>query len=90
MLLAVSLPAAADYDGYQELLDREARTAMDRADYKRAETLFWRLVELDPNDARALREAGRTAYALGDFVYAARPAATRSTRRVPSASRSSC
>jgi len=75
LLLAIALPAAADeptYDGYQELIDYEARLAMDKGDYKRAETLFWRLVQLDPRDARALREAGRTAYALGDFSYAER------------------
>jgi tetratricopeptide (TPR) repeat protein len=73
LFLAIAAPAAAEeraYDGYQELVDYEARAAMDKGDFKRAETLFFRLVELDPDDAKALREAGRTAYALGDYSFA--------------------
>ena len=52
LLLAIVLPAAADeptYDGYQELLDYEARLAMDKGDFKRAESLFWRLVQINPD-----------------------------------------
>ena len=57
------------YDGLQALLDAEARQAMADGKYRRAWHLFWRLLELDPNDTRALREAGRVAQALGAFNY---------------------
>jgi tetratricopeptide (TPR) repeat protein len=58
------------YDDVQKLFDEEARTAMGKGDYKRALHFFWRLLLIDPDDAAALREAGRCAKALGDLVYA--------------------
>ncbi|HVV85565.1 MAG TPA: tetratricopeptide repeat protein [Kofleriaceae bacterium] len=57
------------YDGLQTLLDDEARQAMADGKYRRAWYLFWRLLEIDPDDTRALREAGRVAQALGAFNY---------------------
>ncbi len=60
------------YDAMQELLDGEAREAMGKGDYKRALHFFWRLLKIDPNDASALREAGRCAKALGYTMYAER------------------
>ena len=57
------------YDGLQLFLDEEARLAMSKGDYRRAWYLFWRLLEIDPDDTRALREAGRVAQALGKLDY---------------------
>lgn len=57
------------YDGLQRLLDSEARQAMADGQFRRAWYLFWRLLEIDPDDTRALREAGRVAQALGKFEY---------------------
>jgi len=73
--LMIATPAAAEeplYDGLQELFDDEARTAMADGDYVRAWYFFWRLLKINPDDARALREAARTAQALGNFRYAER------------------
>jgi tetratricopeptide (TPR) repeat protein len=64
-------PAAADsYDSLQSLIDDEARDAMASGDYARASFLFWRLLQINPNDVKALRESGRCAQALGNFTYA--------------------
>lgn len=60
------------YDGYQRLLDYEARTAMHSGKFDRAWWLFGRLLMIDPDDVRALRERGRVAHALGKFEYAER------------------
>jgi tetratricopeptide (TPR) repeat protein len=60
------------YDGLQQLIDDEARAALVNGQYLRAEHLFWRLTEMNPRDAHALREAGRAAFALGDLDYAQR------------------
>lgn len=57
------------YDALQQLLDDEARAAMNRGDFPRAWQFFWRLLEIDPTDTRALREAGRVAQALGKLSY---------------------
>jgi tetratricopeptide (TPR) repeat protein len=61
---------APAYDGLQALLDDEARTALANGDFKRAWHFFWRLLEIDPHDVRALRESGRIASALGKLTYA--------------------
>lgn len=60
------------YDAVQELLFDEASRALAQGQYLRAEQLFWRLTQIDPDDSRALREAGRAAFALGDLAYAER------------------
>jgi tetratricopeptide (TPR) repeat protein len=79
MALAISmslahLPTASaqehHYDAMQELLDSEARDLMGKGEYQRALHYFWRLLKIDPNDAAALREAGRCAKALGYTRYA--------------------
>jgi Flp pilus assembly protein TadD len=59
-----------DYDGFQILLDEEARAAMAEGKYRRAWKLFRRLLRIDPHDVHALREIGRLANALGHFEYA--------------------
>jgi len=67
--------ASADeplYDGLQQLFDDEARAAMAEANYVRAWHYFMRLLQINPDDARALREAARCAQALGQFDYAER------------------
>lgn len=61
--------AETPYDGLQVLLDEEARLAMNEGKFRRAAYLFWRLLEIDPDDVRALRESGRVAQALGSFEY---------------------
>ncbi len=55
------------YTPLQALIDDEARAAMAVGRYARARSLFRRLLQLDPDDTRALREAGRVAQALGDY-----------------------
>lgn len=57
------------YDGLQTLIDEEARAAMAKGDFRRAWYLFWRLLEIDPDDTRALRESARVGQALGSFDY---------------------
>ena len=57
------------YDGLQAFLDEEACAAMSKGDFRKAWYLFWRLLEIDPDDTRALREAGRVAQALGKLDY---------------------
>jgi hypothetical protein len=57
------------YDAFTGLLDEEARLAMNAGDYRRAWYLFWRLLAIDPDDTRALRESARVAQALGAFTY---------------------
>lgn len=52
-------------DDYLKLIDHEAQTAMAEGNMIEARRLFGRLVELNPNDARALREFGRTSAAVG-------------------------
>lgn len=61
--------AERPYDGLQTLIDEEARAAMNKGDFRRAWYLFWRLLEIDPDDTRALRESARVAQALGSFEY---------------------
>jgi tetratricopeptide (TPR) repeat protein len=74
--------ADTDYeDAFQALIDSEAREALAAGDYERAWEMFWRLLEIDPNDARALREAGRVALALGKLDYAERALARVSELR---------
>lgn len=63
----ISAPA---YDGYQALLDWEAHAALAEGDYRRAWHLFWRLLQIDPYDTRAMRECGRLAHAMGAFTHA--------------------
>jgi tetratricopeptide (TPR) repeat protein len=58
------------YDGYQSLLDWEAHVALAKGDYRRAWHFFWRLLEIDPYDTRAMRECGRIAHAMGSFTHA--------------------
>lgn len=58
------------YDELQQLLDESGREAMNAGKYRRAWYFFWRLLEIDPEDTRALRESGRVAQALGRFSYA--------------------
>jgi tetratricopeptide (TPR) repeat protein len=71
LLLALrASPAVAEYDGVQALLDDEARQAMADGNYPRARHFFHRLLMIDPNDPRALREAARCAQAMGDLEYA--------------------
>jgi tetratricopeptide (TPR) repeat protein len=73
LLFQVPVRVHADerqYDDVQKLFDEEARVAMGKGEYKRALHFFWRLLLIDPDDATALREAGRCAKALGDLVYA--------------------
>lgn len=60
------------YDGLQQLLDVEAREAMSRGEFLRAWYLFWRLLQIDPDDVRALREIGRIACAAGALEYGER------------------
>lgn len=60
------------YDGLQQLLDVEAREAMSRGEFLRAWYLFWRLLQIDPDDVRALREIGRIACAAGALDYGQR------------------
>jgi tetratricopeptide (TPR) repeat protein len=59
--------AEPGYDGYQSLLDWEAHVALAKGDYRRAWHFFWRLLQIDPYDTRALRESGRIAHAMGSF-----------------------
>ncbi len=63
----VSAPA---YDGYQALLDWEAHDALAKGDFRRAWHFFWRLLQIDPYDTRAMRECGRIAHATGRFTHA--------------------
>lgn len=58
------------YDGFQLLLDDEAHAALAKGNYPRAWHFFWRLVQIDPYDTRALRECGRIAHAMGKFPHA--------------------
>lgn len=58
-------------DGLARLLDWEAHQSLAEGDYPRAKELFQRLVRLDPDDAHALRELGRTAAATGAPALAA-------------------
>lgn len=62
--------AEPGYDGYQSLLDWEAHVALAKGDYRRAWHFFWRLLQIDPYDTRAMRECGRIAHAMGDFGHA--------------------
>ena len=62
--------AAPEYDGLQRLIDEEARLAMAEGNYERALRLFRRLLDIDPHDLAAMREAGRVAKALGKVEYA--------------------
>jgi len=55
------------YDGLQALLDFEARAALGEGDFPRAMRFFQRLLQIDPYDVRAMREAGRVANAMGRF-----------------------
>lgn len=63
--------ADPEYDGYQSLLDWEAHVALAKGDYRRAWHFFWRLLQIDPYDTRAMRECGRVAHAMGSFGHAA-------------------
>ncbi len=65
--ITVDSPA---YDGYQALVEEEARTALAEGQYEKAWNLFWRLVQMDPYDLPALRECGRVAHALGKLEVA--------------------
>jgi tetratricopeptide (TPR) repeat protein len=80
-----STPASADthvevsvqieeepYDAMESLLDEAAREALAEGNYERAWHFFWRLLQIDPHDTKAMREAGRVAHALGKFEYAAK------------------
>jgi tetratricopeptide (TPR) repeat protein len=62
--------AEPEYDGYQSLLDWEAHVALAKGDYPRAWHFFWRLLQIDPYDTRAMRECGRIAHAMGRFTHA--------------------
>lgn len=62
--------AEPQYDGFQSLLDWEAHVALAKGDYPRAWHFFWRLLQIDPYDTRALRECGRIAHAMGKFSAA--------------------
>ncbi|KAB2902631.1 MAG: tetratricopeptide repeat protein [Kofleriaceae bacterium] len=62
--------AEPEYDGYQSLLDWEAHVALAKGDYRRAWHFFWRLLQIDPYDTRAMRECGRIAHAMGEFNHA--------------------
>jgi tetratricopeptide (TPR) repeat protein len=61
--------AEPGYDGLQRLIDEEAREAMNKGDFRRAWYLFRRLLEIDPDDVKALRESARVGQALGSFEY---------------------
>lgn len=67
-------PAVAErpYDGYQDLLEHEAQVAIADGDLQRAWHYYWRLLQIDPDDPRALRGAGMVAHALGRYAYAER------------------
>jgi tetratricopeptide (TPR) repeat protein len=65
--VAIDPPA---YDGFQMLLESEARDALAKGNYPRAWNLFWRLTQIDPYDLPALRECGRIAHAMGKFPNA--------------------
>lgn len=58
------------YDGFQMLLEEEARIALAKGDYPRAYHFFWRLTQIDPYDLPAMRECGRIAHAMGKFPHA--------------------
>lgn len=58
------------YDGFQTLVEEEARLALSKGEYERAWQLFWKLVQIDPYDLPALRECGRIAHALGKLETA--------------------
>jgi tetratricopeptide (TPR) repeat protein len=60
------------YDGFQLLLDQEAREAMNAGDFLRAWHFFWRLLLINSNDVHALREIGRIACAAGALEYGAK------------------
>jgi tetratricopeptide (TPR) repeat protein len=65
-------PHGPDYqDGYAALVAYEARDALGKGNYKRAQRLFQILVRIDGKDAYAHRELGRTAHALGQLEHAA-------------------
>jgi tetratricopeptide (TPR) repeat protein len=68
--LAAAAQPEKPRDGFEELLASEASDAMAAGDFVRAWHFYWRLLRLEPNDPRALRESGRAAHALGDFAYA--------------------
>jgi tetratricopeptide (TPR) repeat protein len=72
LLAARATAKERPYDGVQQLFYDEGSAALAEGRYRRAEQLFWRLARINPDDARALREAGRAAFALGDLEYAAR------------------
>ena len=61
---------ALPYDGYQYLLYIEGAEALGRGEFRRAYELFHSLAQLDPADPLAYREAGRAAFALGEFELA--------------------
>lgn len=49
---------------------QDAGEALSRGEFARAKALYEEVSRLDRADARAVREAGRAALALGDLVYA--------------------
>ena len=57
-------------NGFQQLLHDEGGLALASGQLLRAEFLFARLLELDPDDPVALREGGRCAQALGRHDWA--------------------
>ncbi|HEU5058315.1 MAG TPA: tetratricopeptide repeat protein, partial [Kofleriaceae bacterium] len=67
LILALAGPSAAEpeTDPMADFRLEEALVAMDRGDFQRALDLALRVVMQDPADARAHREAGRAAHALG-------------------------
>jgi tetratricopeptide (TPR) repeat protein len=69
---AAPAPAAPELDGFEALLADEARDAMAAGDFVRAWHFYWRLLRLEPDDPKALRESGRAAHALGELAYAER------------------